>query len=805
MKVDVYMTDLPTKHASHFFNSLKSIGENEALSSLVTVYAPCRPLCKKGETEEQFWQRHIGNMTVRYVERLPIREAFFETPCTIGEAVTIPLTIHDQQEMRNLDVNGVQSGSIAFDESTETANISIAEEDKVALVMLGSKPPKESVIQYVNAFIENKKNASEEGNQYLFVYCGEPNSQKNQNELLQDVYEVIEARRQGNPEAFSRLRVVPFTYQDGKTIASLFHRSDEVLTKSGGSTCFELMHIEEKAREKGKQRDVHIHVEGEYAPEISVDEMIEKGAPLWEGGNIRLLLDSGMQVHITTPETFLQKIDRPQRAAKTTLEKAQEVLQAPKKIAAKKEELMKTAQVFFAQIAEENPDVVEKISGMAEQLFSLSGAKSSAQDSMPEKNEHEDLKYEEESLPPVFRPISRSIDSQATSSEASSVSRQMAMREETALITSIPKASRNLVKTNMLPTMAKGGIFELQKLQNAKEIAQIDADISPLALLGVIITEKGSIENFKTIHDRVVFGNNLFNAMVNKSDEKRKKMPKDQWDKEAKQLALLCGLDEGAFLQKTTKEVAEIVYRRADEFHISINRALSGGSVASSTTSGLSSLTTSKASSAARRVITRNEMEDLLSIGDMSEGIRSPYGQKLSPMTDDISLTTGSLSSASSANLNGTLLEDQVVDSLLTVLAIGESSQLVALKQDRIQGVSIHERWKQMNPFVFFSLALSNTTRVNLLQKMAARKSPSMLIRYTSSGSIMNKLVKVVEQHRDLMGSEEWNRQLDRFARFHGIDPNMLKQSDNTKDFVNILITNAKFIHEQRALRARAR
>jgi|GEM_PF-3062216 len=266
MRLQVHMTDLPTKRAEHFFKSLNSIGNNPALTKIVTLYAPCRPKCRDGQTEKSFWKKHVGKIRVIYTKKLPIRKAFFEHQCTIGEHVELRIKVHNDHEKQILNLGMSSEHNV----SDKKATINIGSEDKVATIMLGSQPPGASVNGYIDAFLQaalkEAEFAPESLNKhYLFVYCGKPDSETESNELLAKVETRLRSYQSsgGLPENF---KIIPFTHQDDDTLAPLLHRSNVLVQKTGGSSCFEAMHIyqDEKHQQlpKEDQRTIFIHSEG---------------------------------------------------------------------------------------------------------------------------------------------------------------------------------------------------------------------------------------------------------------------------------------------------------------------------------------------------------------------------------------------------------------------------------------------------------------------------------------------------------------------------------------------------------------
>jgi hypothetical protein len=219
MRLDIWMSDLPTEKATHFFSSIKKIARNKKLRPLVTLYSP-RPDIGVEISDEAWWRKNCGNIRVITDQPYPIRKAFLDQQSLLGQSVELSL--------RN--------------DQGKKLNFNIRKEDKIATLMLGSQPSKRAVLDYIDIVIKlarakRKKLESKkiEARYYLFVFCGE--SDRNDS-LRKEIESRVEA---GKFPVF--LRIIPFSYQSDEELAPLLARSDLTLTRSGGSTAMELMHL----------------------------------------------------------------------------------------------------------------------------------------------------------------------------------------------------------------------------------------------------------------------------------------------------------------------------------------------------------------------------------------------------------------------------------------------------------------------------------------------------------------------------------------------------------------------------------
>jgi hypothetical protein len=136
----------------------------------------------------------------------------------------------------------------------EKCTINIKQEDKVSFLMLGSVPTTESVIDWLHTVAATHK-AENPGHHYFFMYCGLVGSP-----LLSLVNEEVQKLKEQG-KLSPNFSVVPFTNQDDPEIALLMARSDVSVTRSGGMTSMELLHLHNADIPKRANKQVLIHSE----------------------------------------------------------------------------------------------------------------------------------------------------------------------------------------------------------------------------------------------------------------------------------------------------------------------------------------------------------------------------------------------------------------------------------------------------------------------------------------------------------------------------------------------------------------
>ena len=239
MQLEVYLTDLPSKRATHFFPSMKRLASDPELSRITKLYAKS-PRLKKGVSEKKFWRDHCGEITVVTDQPFPIRAAFRNTEA-LGEKLKQPIldvTLILNQPCEKKIIENHESCEVKEKEVV----FHLKPQDKVGFLMLGSQPTQEAVLSWLQTFVKarGEKKFSDGRQHYLFLYCGAPKEKIEQNPLLAAVHAEIEKMKKAG-QLPDDVHIVPFTNQGPDFIASLMGRSDMSITRSGGATSMELL------------------------------------------------------------------------------------------------------------------------------------------------------------------------------------------------------------------------------------------------------------------------------------------------------------------------------------------------------------------------------------------------------------------------------------------------------------------------------------------------------------------------------------------------------------------------------------
>lgn len=333
MHLDVYLTDLPTIQAVHFFAPLHHVGTDISRSSITTLHTAA-PFTKPNISASAYFKELCGeHLNISIKDTYPVRQPFLDTEELKKQlqekSVALKINHPDETEI-------LRKGCSKVTIENNTASLLIDDDDIVSFLMLGSQPTEKSVLNWLNSMIvlsqEGKKKKGK--THYFFLYCGAPHTNNTQNTLLQKVKEQLDQ----NPLS-AALKVIPFTNQDASCIAHLMARSDCTITRSGGATCMELLQIiKNEALPQRKNRLTFIHSEAEIPTDEKIkaaslklllndkykelqedlfkQEAIEyvlrkEGTVVWEDGNARYLKKSNIGTHVVNPDSakpFLKKI-----------------------------------------------------------------------------------------------------------------------------------------------------------------------------------------------------------------------------------------------------------------------------------------------------------------------------------------------------------------------------------------------------------------------------------------------------------------------------------------------------------------
>jgi hypothetical protein len=284
------IVDYPTKYCSHFFKNIKRLPSRYKKH---IFFVSLFPLLEKGETEEEFWEKHcsVSTSNITY-DTYPMRLAFNKYKnVTRDEKKPFSIFIRTKNEKEKaLTRKAFYKGSLNVDENVEGFNFEIAPKDKLVTILLGAQPAFLGTFNYFLNFVNTVKKLPSDKNYVLIVYC-DGSSMKKKN-----LFETISNYVQNSLDFPANASIFPISYQQDDALASIFFRSDVTITRSGGQTGIEIMSV--------GTGDHFIHAEVEFDENNPPEEMdLLKGIPAWEGGNA-LLIKERIGSRFIIPEYF---------------------------------------------------------------------------------------------------------------------------------------------------------------------------------------------------------------------------------------------------------------------------------------------------------------------------------------------------------------------------------------------------------------------------------------------------------------------------------------------------------------------
>jgi hypothetical protein len=292
VRLQKVLVDLPTKSATHFFRTIKTLSKKDRFCLQLTSIAP---LLEEGQTAEDFWQKNCGlsEKEIHY-EDYYVRQSFKKfqhKKRSLEENFSLFLRFKNEEEL-SLMKKAYERGPLSAKVLGNEVHFSIPPKERLITILLGSQPAGEATFNYVMHFLQLCKAEAPTTPCHIFVFCAGHES------LSRCLFQKVASTVAGMKDYPRHVTVVPFSFQNDDCIAPLFFRSDLTCTRSGGQTAMELMCI--------SSGEMWIHSETKKDPEQNGDLTLEQllsGIPGWEAANA-LYLCKVRSARIVTPETI---------------------------------------------------------------------------------------------------------------------------------------------------------------------------------------------------------------------------------------------------------------------------------------------------------------------------------------------------------------------------------------------------------------------------------------------------------------------------------------------------------------------
>lgn len=297
MFIQLYMTDLPTPEGDHFFCPVRASAENSPKLCERLIVHSVVPVDTDGVSPEAYVAQRCGLpvANVRLESFMPIAQDFTHATGLPRPGTPVSITLKAQLPREEDFFGG------------ERMVLDIAATDIVVLIMLGSQPTFDAMLEYAQqAKLVDRIADRGDGLWWIFMGCGNPIGSDHK-QLFQELADIAEEFNQKQRALGDNVRFIPFTAQSAEMIMG---RSDVTITRSGGMTCGELLAL----ASRGDKRRVYIHVEVVSEPrdtesrEDQTDNVLDGGLVPWEAGNARFVMKA-LGARLITPTTLLSRLE----------------------------------------------------------------------------------------------------------------------------------------------------------------------------------------------------------------------------------------------------------------------------------------------------------------------------------------------------------------------------------------------------------------------------------------------------------------------------------------------------------------
>lgn len=284
LHLELHMTDMPRIESEHFLKSLKKIGKNKKLAPLVKLHVPSaykdNEDSPKRIEEDKLMNRYSGKIKWVRCQQFPIRKTFLDKKAVEKMAMQteFELKLYDGDAARlEHGFNHASKDRLKIDPTSGNAKIEIKSKDKVAMLVLGSQPTHNSVLDWIDTMVTEARakefisSQNDKTQHFFFVYCGYPDrpATEEDTEEINELLPIVTAKLRKLKESGKlpeNLNIVPFLFQNDETQCPLMARSQLPMNRSGGGLAMENIHLHQTLKDinqtLGRDRINIIHSEG---------------------------------------------------------------------------------------------------------------------------------------------------------------------------------------------------------------------------------------------------------------------------------------------------------------------------------------------------------------------------------------------------------------------------------------------------------------------------------------------------------------------------------------------------------------
>jgi UDP-N-acetylglucosamine:LPS N-acetylglucosamine transferase len=276
LRLEKVLTELPTRKATHFFHPIKFLPK--FLRRLIVL-----EVVETFSQAPEFW-RKAARLKLAQVKLIqpPLRDAFFKLGSTSKDSTfELYLETKNREETLLLTKKSPELSGLSELNST-TLLFSRPANAFITTLMLGSQPHSRIIHEYLTKLQQLTLDFPQETTHLVFVLGNDktPGWSK--------------LKKQWMDSELPAKNFIPIllSMQNQRTVALLFHYSDQTITRSGGLTSMELL--------QAARGQVWIHTESEIKKVPQLKKM-----PPWEAGNAEILIKK-LGAKVTTPNHLKQ-------------------------------------------------------------------------------------------------------------------------------------------------------------------------------------------------------------------------------------------------------------------------------------------------------------------------------------------------------------------------------------------------------------------------------------------------------------------------------------------------------------------
>lgn len=282
--VELIVSELPTDKTVSFFNPIRRLTPRHRNRLSLSCI---KPFLLPGETEKVFWKKQCG-LTLNQISytNFPLRSEFLLAPSKASVPRKTTLTFHYP---KTEDIEALapfcEHTTLQVTRTSHDIKVHLNENTILTTIMLGSRPLEKALLQYLDSFTKMLCHKTADYNHLVIPICSDTSS------LVTSVFSRLKKRLL--QKAPDNLMVLPIPFQEAPQLVPLILRSDATITRSGGMTSVELLHVA-----KGQ---IWIHSDLPSQHTWLAGSLLDM--PTWEIGNAEYLIQS-KQAHIIHPSTL---------------------------------------------------------------------------------------------------------------------------------------------------------------------------------------------------------------------------------------------------------------------------------------------------------------------------------------------------------------------------------------------------------------------------------------------------------------------------------------------------------------------